>query len=230
MKLKSLAFATILLALSATAALAQQPTSLVFPKTIAGLFDGIKLPDNNNGNGSGGTSNSGDAGNSTQGFKGFSGQMSDYADTYNGFKIKIPAEFKLHEKGATTDWTGPLMDEGSATIYINSAPLKGVPSKTAYDINFKSKKEDRNYTDVTPVKVKIGSKTTWAFRCKEATNKPGTPDAKAPSDIHRWHLFVFGNETVYTLGFTGPYASFQSNKLQPTYEQVIKSVELIPLS
>lgn len=165
-----------------------------------------------------------------QSFKGFSGQYSDYIDTYNGFKIKIPAEFNLTDKGLTTTWNGPLLDDGSALIYINAAPLKGVPSKTAYDINLKSKKEDRNYTEVVPITVKIGNKTAYAFRFKEASNKPGTPDAKSPTDIHRWHLMVFGNETVYTLGFTGPFASFQTNKLQTTYNDVIKSVELVPMS
>lgn len=166
---------------------------------------------------------------SSQSFKGFSGQYAEYADTYNGFKIKIPTEFNLTDKGMTTNWNGPLMDGGSALIYINAAPLKGVPSKTAYEINLKSKKEDRNYVEVVPVTVKMGNKTAFAFRCKEAPNKPGTPDTKSPTDHHRWHLMVFGNETVYTLGFTGPFAAFQSNKLQVTYEDVIKSVELLPL-
>lgn len=181
-----------------------------------------------------GNSNSGDnnqpTNNTPSSFQGFSGQYSDYADTYNGFKIKIPAEFNLTDKGMTTNWNGPLMDGGSALIYVNAAPLKGVPSKTAYEINLKSKKDDRNYVEVVPVTVKMGNQTAYAFRCKEAPNKPGTPDTKAPTDHHRWHLMVFGNETVYTLGFTGPFASFQSNKLQSVYETVIKSVELIPLA
>lgn len=165
-----------------------------------------------------------------QSFKGFSGQSTEYVDTYNGFKMKIPVEFSLGDKGMTTTWNGPLMDGGSASIYINAAPMKGVPSKTVYEINLKSKKEDRNYTEVVPVTVKMGNKTAYAFRCKEAPNKPGTPDAKAPTDHHRWHLMVFANEMVYTLGFTGPFESFQTQKLQATYENVIKSVELIPLS
>ncbi len=192
---------------------------------VIAQFPGIKLP------GGGGSSNDKPNQDSTasQDFKGFSGNYTDYSDSYNGFKLKIPTEFKLHERGATTDWTGPLLDNGSASIYINAAPLKGVPSKVVYDANFKSKKEDRNYTEVVPVKVKLGSKTVYAFRCKEADHKPGSPETKASDDIHRWHLFVFGNETVYTMGFTGPFASFKANKLQKTYEDVIKSVELIPI-
>ena len=167
---------------------------------------------------------------SPQSFKGFSGQYSDYADTYNGFKMKIPTEFNLTDKGATTNWLGPNLHGGAALIYINAAPLKGVPSKTAYEINLKSKQGDRNYVEVVPVTVKMGNKTTYAFRYKEASNKPGTPDTKAPTDHHRWHLLVFGNETVYTLGFTGPFAAFQANALQATYNDVIQSVELIPLA
>lgn len=166
----------------------------------------------------------------SQSFKGFSGQYADYADTYNGFKIKIPTEFNLTDKGLTTNWLGPTMHGGAALIYVNAAPLKGVPSKTAYEINLKSKKDDRNYVEVVPVTVKMANQTTYAFRCKEASNKPGTPDTKAPTDHHRWHLMVFGNETVYTLGFTGPFAAFQANTLQATYDEVIRSVELIPLA
>jgi len=163
-----------------------------------------------------------------QSFNGFSGKSTPYTDSYNGFKLNIPAEFKQTDKGMTSTWNGPLLDGGSALIYINAAPMKGVPSQTVYAINLKSKKDDRNYTDVVP--VKMGKPNTYAFRYKEALNKPGTPDTKAPTDIHRWHLMVFGNETVYTLGFTGPFASFQSNKLPPTYETVIQSVELVPIS
>jgi len=143
---------------------------------------------------------------------------------------KIPVEFTLHDKGATTDWIGPQVDGGGAMIYINAAPLKGVPSQVVYNANFKSKQEDRNYTEVVPVKVKFGNKTVPAFRCKEANHKPGSPDSKAPDDIHRWHLFVFGNEMVYTLGFTGPFSAFQANKLQSAFEPVIQAVELIAIT
>lgn len=186
-------------------------------------FPGIRLP------GSGDSPKPSEPTPAQEGFKGFSGNYAEYTDTYNGFKLKIPAEFKLGQRGATTDWQTVPFDGGVGMIYINAAPLKGVSSKVAYDANFKSKKDDRNYTEVVPVKVKFGNKTAYAFRCKEADHKPGSPEAKEPGDIHRWHLFVFGNEMVYTMGFTGSYAAFKANKLQPTYETVIKSVELVAI-
>ncbi len=220
MRLKFLATIALLGFTSLTIPVKSEP---VHPDYIA-QFPSIPLP------GIGGGSNKPDQQTpSQQEFKGFSGNYAEYADTYNGFKLQIPTEFKLKERGATTDWLGPLMDGGSASIYINAAPLKGVPSKVVYEANLKSKKEDRNYTDVVPVQVKYGNKTVYAFRCKEVNHKPGSPEEKAPDDIHRWHLFVFGNEMVYTMGFTGPYASFKANKLQPTYDVVIKSVELIAI-
>lgn len=227
MKLKTLAFASLLTVIGvATPAFAQHSLSAQRPTVVAGFFDNIIKPAG--GNSGNETPSSGSS--SPQAFKGFSGQYSDYVDTFNGFKLKVPTEFTLHDKGMTTDWTGPLLDGGAATIYINAAPLKGVPSATVYSINLKSKKEDRNYTEIVPMKVKIGNKIAPAFRCKESKNKPGTPDLKAADDIHRWHLFVFANQTVYTMGFTGPFASFQSNKLQSMYEDVIKSVEIVPVS
>lgn len=219
MRLKLLA--TIAL-FGATALAIPVKSEPVHPNQIA-QFPSIRLP------GSGGTDKPAQPAPAEQEFKGFSGKTAEYSDTYNGFKLQIPTEFQLKDRGATTDWLGPLMDGGSASIYINAAPLKGVPSKVVYETNLKSKKEDRNYTDVVPVKVKYGNKTAYAFRCKEANHKPGSPEEKAADDIHRWHLFVFGNEMVYTMGFTGPYSSFKTNKLQSTYEVVIKSVELITI-
>jgi len=161
-------------------------------------------------------------------FDGFSGQKTQYVDDYNGFKIKVPVEFSLHEKGLTTDWTGPILDGGAASFFVNVVEMKGVPSKTLYDINLKSYKEKREYTDVTPVRVKFGRETALAFRCKEADNTPGTRDLKAADDIHRWHLFIFGNQKFFTCGFAGMFASFRSKKVQAVFEEIIQSVELIP--
>ena len=153
-----------------------------------------------------------------------------YQDTYNGFKIGIPAEFELQEKGATTNWIGPMMAGGVAGIYINTVEMKGVPSEVLYNGNLQSYQNNRNYTDVVPVPVKLGDRTVFAFRCKEADNKPGTADKKSGDDIHRWHLFVFGNDRFYTMGFTGMFAAFEDDELPAIFEEVIKSVELIPAS
>jgi len=218
---KILAIATLLAATSSAVAVKAE----IIQVTQLAQFPGISLP------GVSGDSNKPPENKpANQEFKGFSGNYTDYSDTFNGFKLRIPAEFKLNNRGATTDWsTTAIIDGGAASIYINSAPLKGVPSKVVYDANFKSKKEDRNYTEVVPVTVKHGNKTAYAFRCKEANHKPGSPEEKDAGDIHRWHLFVFDNQMVYTMGFTGTYAAFKGNKLQSTFEPVIKSVEIIPI-
>lgn len=57
---------------------------------------------------------------------GFSGQTAPYTDDYNGFKLAVPMEFSLHNKGQTTNWIGPILDEGATGIYVNAAPLPGV--------------------------------------------------------------------------------------------------------
>lgn len=160
----------------------------------------------------------------------FSGEGTDYEDRYNGFKIRIPQEFELQEKGATTNWIGPIIEDGAAGIYINTVEMAGVPSEILYNSNLQAYQNNRNYTDVVPVTVKFGDETVFAFRCKEAKNKPGTADSKSADDIHRWHLFVFGNNRFYTLGFTGMFSAFESNTLPPVFEKVIESVELIPAS
>lgn len=165
----------------------------------------------------------------SQPFHGFSGRFSEYVDTYNGFKIKTPVEFQLGSKGATTDWLGPILDGMAGGIYINTVEMKGVPSKVLYDTNLKSKKEDRNYTEVAPVQIKFGKKNVYAFRCREADHKAGSPEKKESGDHHRWHLYVFGNDRMYTLGFTGSVASFEAKKLQTVFENTMKSFELVPV-
>jgi len=166
-------------------------------------------------------------------FQGFSGQTTDYVDSYHGFKIKIPIEFQLTTKGDTMIWTGPMVDGLATTISINTTVMRGVPSKAIYIANLKSKKDDRDITGVVPMGVPIlihdKKKKALAFRCKEAEHKPGTPDKKDAGDIHRWYLYMFGNERSYTCGFTGTYQAFEENKLQSTYDAVIKSIELIPV-
>ncbi|MFN8546203.1 MAG: hypothetical protein U0807_18640 [Candidatus Binatia bacterium] len=161
--------------------------------------------------------------------KGFSGQSAEYADSYNGFRLRVPAEFTLHAKGATTDWQTAPMDGMSAGIYVNTTDMPGVSSQVLYNTNLKSYQQKRDYTDVQPVKVKFGDKTALAFRVKEADHQAGSPERKNAGDHHRWHLFVFAQNRFYTWGFTGAFASFEAGRLQPTFEEVIQSVEVIPV-
>jgi hypothetical protein len=161
--------------------------------------------------------------------EGFSGKFTDYVDEFNGYKMKIPVEYKLKDKGATTFWQSPLVDAQSGTLTANATRMTGVPSQVMYDTNLRSKKEDRNYTEVVPLKVKCGKGAALAFRCKESNFQPGTKDKKKPDDIHRWHLYVFANESQYLFSFDGAFSAFGANKFQPTYEAVIKSIEILPL-
>lgn len=159
----------------------------------------------------------------------FSGQTSEYRDDHNGYKFRLPVEFKLNEKGATTDWVGPLIDGMAASVSVNVTEMPDVPESVMYDVNLKSKKKDSRYTNVVPLKVKIGSKTALGFRCIEANNVYGTSDLKAPSDIHRWHLYVFANRREYLMGMSTAFSVYQAKKIQPVYEEIIKSFEIIPI-
>lgn len=161
--------------------------------------------------------------------EGFSGEYTEYLDDYNGFKVQIPKEFKLNDKGQSTDWIGPMFNGGATGIYVNAAPLPGVAPQILQQTYKKQYEQDRNYTDVVLTQVRYGNKMVPALRVKEINNRPGTRDLKSPDDIHRWHLFVFGNDRVYTWGFTGIFQDFQENRVQSVYEEVIKSVELVPI-
>lgn len=163
-------------------------------------------------------------------FKGFSGKSSTYKNVDGKYQINIPEEFKLNAEGYTTDWVGPVIDSMDCAISVNWVDMPGVSSDTLYSINLKSYKEKKGeYTDIQPIKVKWGKKTAPAFRVKEVTHKPGlSSKEKDPNDHHRWHLFIFGNGKSYTLGFTANHAAFKGNKVQKMFEEVIKSVELLP--
>lgn len=159
---------------------------------------------------------------------GFSGKYTVYTDTYNGYKLKIPEEFKISDTGATTYWTSPLVDEMAGTIAVNVVELKDSSPQVNYDANYSSMKKNRDFTDVVPVKVKFQGKTIPGFRCSEASHRPGSPQKKAPDDIHRWHLYAFGNGRQYQLSCAGAFSAFTAKKFQATYNEVMKSFEAIP--
>lgn len=162
-------------------------------------------------------------------FAGFSGEYDEYLDDFNGFSVNIPTEFALQSPGQTTNWIGPILDDGAVGIYVNAAPLPGVSSGTLQETYRQQYEADRFYTDVQTMSVPYGDRMVPALRVREVDNRQGTREQKAPDDIHRWHLFVFGNERVYTWGFTGMFQTFQDEEVQATYEEVISSVELISI-
>ncbi|MGB3496424.1 MAG: hypothetical protein WBA57_27100 [Elainellaceae cyanobacterium] len=191
---------------------------------LVAQFGGIRIP-------RGGSDDAEDAEEtpSATSFSGFSGEASEYVDDYNGFQVSIPAEFELGVSGQSTNWTGPILNDGAVGIYVNAAPLPGVDSGTLLQTYQQQYEQDRFYTDVVATTVPYGDSTVPALRVREVNNRQGSRDEKAPDDIHRWHLFVFGNGRVYTWGFTGMYQTFQDNLVQETYEDVISSVELVPI-
>jgi len=159
---------------------------------------------------------------------GFSGKSAVYVDDYNGFKLKIPVEFKQDRKGASTAWIGPHIDSSATGIYMNVTEMRDVASQVMYDINLQSKKKDRAFTDVVPLKIKMGSKMVPGFWCREALKKPGSPAEKPGDESHTWFLFAFGNKRCYQCNISARYSAFKANKVQKLYEEVLKSIELVP--
>jgi hypothetical protein len=152
-----------------------------------------------------------------------------YLDDYNGFKVNIPTEYELTADGQTTDWTGPILDGGAVSISVNAAPLPGVSPQTLQTTYRDKYLQDRFYTDVVTTTVPYGNGTVPALMVKEVDNRRGSREQKAPDDIHRWHLFVFGNDRVYTWGFTGMFETFQNPDidLPGLYRDVMSTVELV---
>lgn len=161
---------------------------------------------------------------------GFSGNGTYYVDAYNGYKVLVPAEFKLHSKGASTNWSGLRYKEMGMGMMVNFTPMRDVNPQAMYDINFKSYKKDRNFTDVVPIKVKFGNKVVPGFRVKEVNHMAGNPDMKEPLDHHRWHLFAYANGGAYQLSLSGPFIGFKDNIFQKKFDEVMKSFEIIKIT
>ncbi|MEN9215453.1 MAG: hypothetical protein Q6J44_05550 [Gloeomargarita sp. DG02_4_bins_56] len=142
----------------------------------------------------------------------FSGQTFAYSDAAQGYRLQLPVEFQPAGPGA---WSGPRLPTPT-TIYVHTEPMSGAAA--AFAVHFKKYKDDPLYTHVTSVSVPGGQ----GFRA-EAVVRPG----QAPEDLHRWFLFVYAHERVYTVGLTGPLKAFQQGILPPVYAGVIHSFAVL---
>lgn len=157
----------------------------------------------------------------------FSGKTTPYVDSYNGWKMAIPDELPLTDKGVTTIFTGPNLNGAAVTIWVNTTEMPNVPSVTMYNVNLNTKKNDGNFSDVVALPVvKYANKPVYAFRCSEAGHKPGTNDPKDPTEIHRWYLYVFGNNRQFQATLTANYQSFTQKQVNDAFNAAIKSFAL----
>lgn len=111
--------------------------------------------------------------------------------------------------------------EGALTVYVNWTYMPDVASDSIYktvmdDMKQKADGPNPTYKDIKPLEIKGGK----AFWYKEV-------DKSAGDEIHRWHIQAYGNKSVYTVGLTGAYGQFKD--WAATYEEVIKSFELVPI-
>lgn len=160
--------------------------------------------------------------------EGFSRKYNVYLDDWNGYKMKIPVEFKQNAKGASTNWSGPIADDSCISMAVNVTRMADVSPQILYDINLQSKKKDRAFVDVVPLKVKLGKTTVPAFSCKEAPRKPGSSAEKAGDEHHRWFLFVFGNKREYQVTLCAVWSVYKANRVQDVFGEMLKSFELVP--
>ncbi|MCS7226581.1 MAG: hypothetical protein NZ821_06270 [Gloeomargarita sp. SKYB31] len=140
----------------------------------------------------------------------FSGQTVLYTDPTQGYRLRVPVEFQQTAAGS---WIGPRLPTPT-TIYVHTESMPN--AATAFSTHLKKYKDDPLFTNVTPVSVRNG----LGFRAEEVI-RPG----KAPEDLHRWFLFVYANERVYTVGMSGPLRAFQQGILPPIYTGVMQSFE-----
>ena len=171
-----------------------------------------------------------------------SGEFVDTPVPSFGYTFNLPTEFELEGKiDKTTTWMyqpgavgGGALDkiggglglgggtekEPALTIYVNVVEMSDVSSKTLYDVNKKSDLDNINgkhpdYTDLQVLEVDDG----YAYSYKEI-------DKADPTEIHRWHVKMFGNDNSYTIGLCGTFEQF--TEWGPIYEEVVKSFNLIP--
>lgn len=143
----------------------------------------------------------------------FSGQTVLYMDTAQGYRLRLPVEFQMAAPGS---WVGPRLPTPTA-IYVHVEPMPA--ARAAFPVHFKTYKDDPLFTHVTPVPLRHG----LAFRAEEVI-RPG----QGLEDMHRWFLFVYLQDRVYTVGLSGPLKAFQQGILPPIYTGVMRSFEPLP--
>lgn len=140
--------------------------------------------------------------------------------------VRIGAE-KTIEEGSTeggASSSGGL--EPALTIYVNWVWMPDVSSKTMFETNLESARQnasspDPDYTDIVVFDKEKGFEwEVYAYAYKEVPKD-------ADDEIHRWHIQAYGNKSAYTIGLCGTYGQFE--EWGPIYDEVIKSFELIPL-
>ncbi len=154
-------------------------------------------------------------------------QSGEFVDTEvgkHGYAFKLPNEFSLKDQiGETTTWIyRPDDATGELTIYVIRMGVEGVSPSNLFETNKKSdldkmKSPDSEYTDLKVLDIDGG----LAYWYKEV-------DKNNPDEIHRWHVKMFGNGGIYTIGLCGPFKDFE--KWGPIYEEVVKSFGLIPMN
>lgn len=153
-------------------------------------------------------------------------QSGEFVDTEMGkygYAIKLPKEFSLQDQiGETTKWKYKPDDaSGELTIYVIRVGVEGISSSNLFNTNKKSdldkmKSLESKYIDLKVLDINGG----LAYWYKEV-------DKADPDEIHCWHVKMFGNGGIYTIGLCGTYKQFE--KWAPTYEEVVMSFKLIPL-
>lgn len=156
----------------------------------------------------------------------FSGETTSYEDSVNGYRLLVPVEFALKNKGYSTNWEGPSIKDFVTSLFVNVTPMPGVHPMAVYEGVIRSKKADRSVTAIQPVKfpMKLKGKPVYGFTCRESDIDPGTGQPKADGDHYRYHLFVWGNERAFqlTLG-TSVAAHKAGTDINPVWEKVWKS-------
>lgn len=118
--------------------------------------------------------------------------------------------------------------ESALQVYVNWTWMPDVDSKTMFDTNLKSDRQnadspDPDYEDIVVMTKENGYpefEGGYAYCFKEV-------DKKDDGEIHRWHIKAFGNKSSYTIGLTGTYGQFK--EWGPKFQEVIESFKLIPL-
>ena len=177
----------------------------------------------------------------TQSFSNFSGQYTDYADAFNGFSLKIPTEFNLQGKGATTSWGGPLLVgtkangedfTGGGLISVNTVEWPAGNPGVACNATVTQYRNDRYYPNdkISSKQVKFGTIPATVVYFEESIYQRGTRDEKNADDHHRLHFQVCGNGRIYNGILSYYYGFFQRPDLdlQSLFETVRQSFELVP--
>jgi len=150
----------------------------------------------------------------------FSSETFNHVDTFHGYSLKLPIEFKLTSKGAITTWEySPLQIR--LVVHVINLPY-AIPPEAMYSGTSYYFRNDKNYVDLKDHTMNFNGLIYLGFTVVQANHKEGLNEPKTQDDNHSFILNLFGSGSMYSITLLTPFKNAEAST-PIFYERVVKS-------